>query len=222
VSPRGGTASTHDTSTGTRSLSTYQSPMRSLLAAIAASALTAAPLLAQEAEAHEPVNLLSPNTGLMFWTLLIFVLLMFILARYAFKPLTAAVEARERALEEAITQAKADRDKASALLADQTKALDAARAEAQKLIAESRVTGEKLRNEMLEQTKQQQHDLLDRARAEIDNERKRAIADLRREAVELAIAGASKVIERNLDDQSNRKLVEGFLATVPSTVRGRG
>jgi len=197
--------------------------MRSLLAAIAASAFTAAPLLAQEAaEAHESVNLLSPNTGLMFWTLLIFVLLMFILARYAFKPLTAAVEAREHALEEAIRQAKDDRDKAALLLADQTKALDTARAEAQRLIAESRVTGEKLRNEMLEQTKQQQHDLLDRARAEIDNERKRAIADLRREAVELAVAGASKVIERNLDDQSNRKLVESFLATVPSTVRGRG
>jgi F-type H+-transporting ATPase subunit b len=196
--------------------------MRSLLAAIAASTLTAAPLLAQEAQAHEPVNLLSPNTGLMFWTLLIFVLLMFILARYAFKPLTAAVEARERALEEAITQAKADRDKAAALLADQTKALDTARAEAQRLIAESRLTGEKLRNEMLEQTKQQQHELLDRAHAEIDNERKRAIADIRREAVELAIAGASKAIERNLDDQANRKLVESFLATVPSTVRGRG
>jgi F-type H+-transporting ATPase subunit b len=146
---------------------------------------------------------------------------MFILTRYAFKPLTAAVEARERALEEAITQAKADREKAAALLADQTKALDTARAEAQRVIAESRVTGEKLRNEMLEQTKQQQHELLDRARAEIDNERKRAIADLRREAVELAVAGASKVIERNLDDQANRKLVESFLATVPSTVRGR-
>ena len=171
---------------------------------------------------HEPVNLLSPNTGLMFWTLLIFVILLFILARYAFKPLTAAVEARERALEEAITQAKADREKAAALLADQTKALDAARAEAQRVIAESRITGEKLRNEMLEQTKQQQHDLLDRARAEIDNERKRAVADLRREAVELAVAGASKVIERNLDDQANRRLVESFLATVPSRVRGRG
>ena len=197
--------------------------MRSLLAAIAASAFTATPLLAQEAaEAHEPVNLLSPNTGLMFWTLLIFVLLMFILARYAFKPLTAAVEAREHALEEAIKQAKEDREKAALLLADQTKALDTARAEAQRVVAESRVTGEKLRNEMLEQTKQQQHDLLDRARAEIDNERKRAIADLRREAVELAVAGASKVIERNLDDQANRKLVESFLATVPSTVRGRG
>jgi F-type H+-transporting ATPase subunit b len=88
------------------------------------------------------------------------------------------------------------------------------------MIAESRTTGEKLRNEMLEQTKHQQAELLERARVEIDNERKRAVADLRREAVELAVAGASKVIERNLDDQTNRKLVESFLATVPSTSRG--
>ena len=75
---------------------------------------------------------------------------------------------------------------------------------------------------MLEQTKHQQHDLLERARVEIDTERKRAIADLRREAVELALAGASKVIERNLDDPTNRKLVESFLATVPTGTRGHG
>ena len=195
--------------------------MRTLLAAVTASLALATPVLAQEAEAHEPVNLLSPNTGLMFWTLIIFVVLLFILSRYAFKPLTAAVEAREQALEAAIKQANDDRAKAAALLAEQTKALDAARVEVQRLIAEGRVTGEKLRNEMLEQTKQQQHELLDRARVEIDNERKRAIADLRREAVDLALAGASKVIERNLDDQTNRKLVESFLATVPS-VRSHG
>jgi F-type H+-transporting ATPase subunit b len=194
--------------------------MRSLFAAISASALAAAPLLAQEQEAHESVNLLSPNTGLMFWTLIIFVVLLFILARFAFKPLTAAVEAREQRLEAAIKEAEENRQKASQLLADQTKALDAARAEAQRVIAEGRVTGEKLRNEMLEQTKHQQHELLERARAEIDTERKRAIADLRREAVELALAGASKVIERNLDDQTNRKLVESFLATVPTGTKG--
>jgi F-type H+-transporting ATPase subunit b len=74
---------------------------------------------------------------------------------------------------------------------------------------------------MLEQTKHQQPELLVRARTEIDNERKRAIADLRREAVDLALAGASKVIERNLDDQTNRKLVESFLASVPAG-NGRG
>ena len=189
--------------------------MRSFLTAVAASLLAAAPLLAQEQEAHEPVNLLSPNTGLMFWTLIIFIVLLFVLARFAFKPLTAAVEAREQKLEAAIKEAEENRQKASELLAQQTKALDAARAEAQRMIAESRTTGDKLRAEMLAQTKEQQHELLNRARAEIDIERKRAIADLRREAVELALAGASKVIERNLDDPTNRKLVESFLATVP-------
>ena len=167
------------------------------------------------------MNLLSPNAGLMFWTLLIFLVLLVILAKFAFKPLTAAVEAREAALEKAIKDAQADREAAAKHLAEQTKALDAARAEAQRMIAESRTTGEKLRNEMLEQTKHQQAELLERARVEIDNERKRAVADLRREAVELAVAGASKVIERNLDDQTNRKLVESFLATVPA-VRGHG
>ena len=87
---------------------------------------------------------------------------------------------------------------------------------------DGRTTGDKLRADMLEQTKQQQHELLERARVEIDNERLRAIADLRREAVDLALAGASRVIERNLDDQTNRKLVESFLSTVPSTAARRG
>ena len=189
--------------------------MRSLLVTVAASLLTAGPLVAQEAEAHEPVNLLSPNTGLMFWTLLIFLVLLFVLGRFAFKPLTAAVEARERALEEAIAAAKRDRDEATKLLEEQRHGLDLARVDAQKLIAEARTTGEQLRTEMLVQTKEQQHALLERARIEIDLERKRALADMRREAVELALAGASKVIERNLDDQTNRKLVESFLASVP-------
>jgi F-type H+-transporting ATPase subunit b len=193
--------------------------MRSLLTSAVLAAFSASPLLAQEGE---KVDLLSPNAGVMFWTLIIFVVLLFVLARFAFKPLTAAVEAREKALEEAITSAKRDRDEAARLLAEQQKALEATRADAQRVVAEGRTTAEKLRNEMLEQTKQQQHELLERARVEIDNERKRAIADLRREAVDLALAGASKVVERNLDDQMNRKLVESFLASVPAGGNGRG
>jgi F-type H+-transporting ATPase subunit b len=195
--------------------------MRSLLTSASLVLLSASPLLAQEGE-HK-VDLLSPNTGVMFWTLIIFLVLLFVLSRYAFKPLTAAVEAREKALEEAIQSAKKDRDEAARLLAEQQKALDASRADAQRVIAEGRTTAEKLRNELLEQTKQQQHELLERARAEIDNERKRAIADLRREAVDLALAGASKLVERNLDDQTNRRLVESFLASVPAggAVRGQ-
>lgn len=162
-------------------------------------------------------GLLSPSGGLMFWTLIIFLILFFVLSRYAFKPITAAVAAREKALEDAIAGAKADREGAAKLLAEHQSQLDNARAEAQKLIVEGRQVGEKVRAEMIEETRLQQQDMLERARREIDAEKQRAIADLRREAVDLAIAGAGKVIEKNLDDSSNRQIVESFLSSIPSS-----
>ncbi len=173
---------------------------------------SASPALAA-AEETTKVDLLSPHGGLMVWTLLIFVALFFILSRYAFGPITKAVEAREQALQEAIDQAKKDREEAARILAEHRTQLEGARAEAQRIIAEGRAVGEKLRVQMLEETRTQQQDLLDRARREIASERDIAIAELRKEAVDLAIAAASKVIERNLDDSANRKLVEGYLAS---------
>ncbi len=174
------------------------------------------PATAIAAEEGGKVNLLSPNTGLMFWTLLIFIVLLIVLSRYAFKPLIAAVEAREASLEAALTQAQQDRESAARLLAEQQQQLDAARAEAQRFIAEGRATAEKLKASMLEETKAQQQELLERAKRDLEGEKVRAIADLRREAVDLALAGAGKLIARNLDDAANRKLVEDLLATIPS------
>jgi F-type H+-transporting ATPase subunit b len=158
--------------------------------------------------------LLNPNAGLMFWTLLIFLVLMVILSKYAFGPITAAVEARERALEEAILAAKRDREEASAMLEKQRQQIEAARNDAQRLIAEGRTAGERLRAEMLEETRTQQQDMLERARRDIETEKVRAIRELRAEAVDLAIAGASRVIDQNLDDKKNRQLVEQFLSTL--------
>ena len=162
-------------------------------------------------------GLLTPSGGLMFWTLVIFLILAFILSRYAFKPITAAVEAREKALEDAIAGAKADREAAAQMLAEHRAQLEGARGEAQKLIVEARAVGEKVRSDMVEETRVQQQDMLERARREIESEKTKAIADLRREAVDLAIAGASKVIEKNLDDDSNRRIVESFLSSIPAS-----
>jgi F-type H+-transporting ATPase subunit b len=159
-------------------------------------------------------NLLSPNGGLMFWTIIIFVLLLLVLSRYAFKPMLAAVEAREKSLQDALDSAKRDREEAARVLAEHRAALEKSRGEAQKMIADGRATAEKLRNDLLEQTTAQQQEMLDRARREIETEKVNAIASLRREAVDLAIAGAGKVIERNLDNDANRKLVEGYLGSV--------
>ena len=195
--------------------------MRTTLLSVAMLLLSATPALAQEDHGEGPVNLLDPNVGLMFWTVIIFVILLAVLWKWAFPAILGAVEERERALAAALAEAKRDREEAAALLAEHRAQLDASRADAQRLIAEGRAVGEKLRTEMLEDTRQEQQALLERARREIEGEKDKAIAELRREAVDLAIAGASKVIEKNLDDQSNRKLVEQFLADVAPRVSRR-
>jgi len=186
--------------------------MRTLLRSLALTVLLAAPALAQE-EAPK-ADLLSPSYGLMAWTLIIFVVLAIILSKFAFGPITAAVRAREAALEEAITAAKRDREEAARLLEQHRVALDASRGEAQKLIADARVAAERVRAELVEQAHAEQATMLVRARQEIESEKSNAIAQLRREAVDLAIAGAGKVIDKNLDQASNRQLVESFLASV--------
>ena len=184
--------------------------MRTSLTTLSLLAVTATPAFAAEGGA----DLLSPNAGLMFWTLLIFLILLVVLSKFAFGPITRAVEARERALADAIEGAKRDREEAARLLAEHKQQLDDARTEAQKFIADGRAMGEKMRADMLEQTRREQADMLERARREIDSEKTRAIAELRREAVDLAIAGASRVVEQNLDSAGNRKLVESYLASL--------
>jgi len=177
--------------------------------------------LAQE---HAPAEgggggLMSLQINIVFWTLIIFGAVYLILRKYAFPAILGAVEAREKALEQAIEGAKRDRDAAAKLLADHKAQIDGARHEAQKLIADGRAVAEKMRADLLEKTRTDQQELLERARRDIANERDKAIVELRREAVDLAIKGASKVVEENLDSDKNRKLVESFLSSLATDAR---
>jgi F-type H+-transporting ATPase subunit b len=184
----------------------------SMVRLLAVVALTPAVAVAQETTGLRPF--MQPDTGLMIWTLGIFLVLMVVLSRFAFGPLTKAVRAREQSLQQAIDAAKADREAAAKLLQEHEARIEAARGEAQKLIADGRSIAEKMRGDLLEQTRKEQQDMLERARREIEREKDRAIAQLRREAVDLALAGASKVIEQNLESQKNRQLVESYLASI--------
>jgi F-type H+-transporting ATPase subunit b len=190
--------------------------MRTLSVSTALLVVNAAVAAAQEGQPASGGGLMSLQVNLMFWTLLIFVVLYFLLSKFAFGPITAAVEAREKALEDAIEGAKRDREAAAKLLAEHQAAIEGARGEAQKLIADGRAVAEKMRADLLETTRKDQQDMLERARRDIEGEKDKAIAQLRREAVDLALAGASKVIEQNLDSAKNRQLVEGYLASIGS------
>ena len=188
------------------------------IASLAGLIVTAVPLCSQAGEhaatateAAKP-GLLTVDGGLMFWTLIVFAAIFTILAKYAFPLILGAVQAREAALTKALEEARADREAAAKLLAEHQAKIEAARGEAQKFIADGRATAETMKSTMLEETRKQQAELLERAKRDIESEKSAAIAELRREAVGLAISAAGKVIEKNLDDAQNRKLVEGFLA----------
>ncbi len=185
---------------------------------VALLALTPSLALASEGKS---TDMMSPDGGLMVWTLVIFGIFLGVLWKFALPALLGAVEAREKALRDALESAKADREAAAAKLAEIEAQLAGARTEAQALIAQGRAAADKFRADLIEQAKAEQAAMLERAKRDIENEKTLAIQDLRREAVDLALLGAGKVIEKNLDDAANRALVESFLSTVGSSNRSK-
>jgi F-type H+-transporting ATPase subunit b len=120
--------------------------------------------------------------------------------------------AGERALQDQLDEAERNRAESAALLAEHKKLLAEARTQAHGFLVEARTSAEKERALAMEKTMQEQQALLERARREIGSERDRALAELRAEAVDLSLAAASKLIGERLDSDSDRKLVQGYLA----------
>jgi F-type H+-transporting ATPase subunit b len=157
---------------------------------------------------------LSPDPGLILWTLFIFGLLLLVLKRFAWPAVLGAVEAREKALEEQLAEAERNRAESAALLAEHKKLIADAKAQAHGIIVEASAVAEKERALGLEKGRQEQTELLERARREIAAERDRAVADLRREAVDLSLAAATKLIGERLGSDTDRKLVLDYLSTL--------
>jgi F-type H+-transporting ATPase subunit b len=170
--------------------------------------------LALAQQEHAARGPLTVEFGLMFWTMIVFVALLLILRKFAWPALLGAVEARERALEEQLAEAERNRAEAARLLAQHEKLVAEGRAAAHGLLAEARTAAEKERALAMEKTRQEQEELLERARRDIAAERDRAVAELRREAVDLSLAAASKLISERLDSDKDRRIVQDYLASL--------
>src|SRR5256885_3228134 len=178
-------------------------------------------LLVQEGE-FTPFSI---NTGLIFWTIIVFGILLALLWKLGWPALLKAGGERERGTQQRREEGEGARAEAARLLEEHKRTMAAARAEAQELIAQARAVAEKERASLLAQAREQYEQLLDRARKEIESEKEKAILELRREAVDLSIAAASKLIEANLDSDANRRLVTEYLASLEAGGaggRGRG
>ncbi len=176
------------------------------------SLLAAAPVLAQEG--GEPSGPLVVNGGLVIWTLVVFGLLLLLLRKFAWPVVLGAVIEREKSLEAQLADAARNREEAARLLEEQKRLLAEARTAAHGMVADAKGMADKERAVALEKTKQEQEELLARARREIVAERDRAVQELRREAVDLSLAAASRLIGARLDSETDRKLVSTYLSTL--------
>jgi F-type H+-transporting ATPase subunit b len=181
-------------------------------AALAVAALSAAPTPLFAAGGEK--GLFEVNLGLSVWATVVFFALFGILWKFAWAPLLDVVNQREERIQGALDESAEARDEAQQLLAEHKAQLADARRQANELVAEGRAAGQRLRTEIEEKARAEAQSILESARAEILRERDQAIAELRRESVDLALAAAGKLIHDKLDGPKDRAFVVDYIEGV--------
>jgi F-type H+-transporting ATPase subunit b len=184
--------------------------MRQRLLTFALLALTALPLhAAEEAPALSPF---AGNLGNAVWTLGIFLIVVIVLGKFAWGPVLALLRQREEFIHRSLSDAKRDRDEAEASLKDYAARLQTAQVEAGRIIEEARRDAERFGAELRQRAKAEADTLVGNAQRQIQLETTRALQQIRHEAVDLSVAIASKLLQRNLTKEDNERLIEDALS----------
>ena len=166
--------------------------------------------------------LVSPNVGLMIWTLLVFVISMYLLSRFAFPRIQEALDRRQRAIEESIESAERTRREADQLLAEYRERLADARGQADAIVARARRTAEAQQEEALVEARRRREEMLEQTRREIQAETRRAIQEIRSEVADLTVLATEKVTRKSLDSADQRRLVDEAVSELDFAALARG
>lgn len=161
-------------------------------------------------------GLLDLKPGLTLWTAITFVFLILVLAKFAFGPIVKMLDERERTIREAIEQAKKERAEAEKLLAAQKESLGLARREAAEIAKKNQQEVEVLRADLTARAKKEADEMVASARIQIQEEKSKAVAELRGQVADLAVAAAARIVKASLDDKAQRALVEEYIAQLPA------
>jgi F-type H+-transporting ATPase subunit b len=155
--------------------------------------------------------LVSPNVGLMIWTLIAFGLTLLILRRFVFPRLAEALDKRRVAIEESIEHAERTRKEADQLLQEYRERLKEAREQAEDIVVRARKAADRLGDEAKSEAKQTREEMMAETRREIEFETRRAVDEIRHEVANLTVLATEKVTRKTLDDDDHRRLIEEAL-----------
>jgi F-type H+-transporting ATPase subunit b len=160
--------------------------------------------------------LVQPDPGLFIWTIVTFLVLVALLAKFAWTPLLQALEGRQESIRKSLDDARQAKQELERLQQESAEIIRQGRIEAEAIITRSRGDAERLREEMKQKARAEAEGIVKNAERQIQLETTRAIQQIRREAVDLSVMIASKLIQRNLTKEDNEKLIEEALQQVES------
>lgn len=160
--------------------------------------------------------LVQPDPGLFVWTILTFLILVALLARFAWRPLLQALERRQATIAQSLDDAQRTRQELERLQRESTQIMAQARAEAESMLARSRSDAEALREELKQKARTEAAAIVKNAERQIQLETARAVQQIRHEAVDLSVAIASKILRRQVTREDNEALIQEALKQVES------
>ena len=155
------------------------------------------------------------NPGLSLWTAITFLVLIFVLWKFAFGPITRMLAERETTIRDAIDSARTEREEAEKLLAKQKEALVKAQRDAAEIAKRNQQDMETYRTQLTALAKKESDTLVAGARKQIEEEKTKAVAELRAEVADLAIAAAARIVKSSLDEKTQRQLVDDYIKDLP-------
>jgi F-type H+-transporting ATPase subunit b len=166
--------------------------------------------------------LITPDVGIMFWTLLVFGISLFILNKAVFPRIRDALDARQRTIEESIDTAAQLKTEADAVLVEYRERLKEARAQAEEILERARTTAEAAQTRGLDEAKARREELLEQTRRDVEAETDRAISEIRAVVADLTILATEKVTRKHLNADDQKRLVEEALSELDFSALAAG
>lgn len=157
---------------------------------------------------------LDVNPGLIIWTTVTFIVLLYLLKKFAWKPILSSLNDREKFIKDSLQQAENARKEAEELLEQNRQRMAKAEDEAQKIIAQGRDYADNLKEQMLAESKAEAKKMIDDATAEIERKNKEAFGNLKAEIASIAVNAAEKIIRQSLDPEKHKQLVEKYIQDI--------